>query len=86
LNLHFIYFFFTMLMSWTYTWELTPSSSWSHNCHWLNSLMTNLQITPLLMPSLSIHLLHFLLLSTLKPTWFKHCIWKNPTSITQCKH
>ena len=69
LNLHFISSFFIMLMSWRYALELTPSLSSRHTCHRLKSYMTNLWITPWLTPWSSLNLLHFLLLSTLKPTY-----------------
>ena len=70
LNLHFISSFFIMLVSWRYTRDIAPSYFSRYTCNRLNSLMTNLWITPWTSWS-SLDILHFLLLlhSTLTPPY-----------------
>jgi hypothetical protein len=58
-----------MMMSWRCTWERTQSYSSIHTWYRLNSLMTNLRITPWITPWSSHKLLHCLILTTLNPTY-----------------
>jgi hypothetical protein len=60
---------FIMMMSWECIWELTVSYSSRHTLYRLNSLMTNLRISPWITPWSSYILLYFQLLTILKPTY-----------------
>jgi hypothetical protein len=61
--------FSIMMMSWRCTWELTQSYSSRHTWYRLNSIMTNLRITPWITPWSSHNLLYFYLITTLEPTY-----------------
>jgi hypothetical protein len=60
--------FSIMMMSWRCTWELTQSYSSRHTWYRLNSIMTNIWITPWITHWSSHNLLYFYLHTTLKPT------------------
>jgi hypothetical protein len=66
-------------------WMLTQSSTLRHTIHRINFLMNNLWTTP--QKHLDHHLIsHFLLFSTLKPTYGlrNNLLWTNISNITQC--
>jgi hypothetical protein len=73
--------FSTMMMSWIYTWEITQSYSSRHTWYRLNSLMTNIWITPWITPWSSHNLLYFYLHSTLKPTYGSSIIYEQVLQI-----
>jgi hypothetical protein len=62
------YSFSTMMVSWRYIWDHTQSYSSRHTQYSLNSLMTNLHITPWITPWSSHNILYFYLHTILKPT------------------
>jgi hypothetical protein len=61
--------FSIMMISWEWTWELTPYYSSRHTLYRLNSLMIILRITPWITPWSWNNLLYFHRLTTLKPTY-----------------
>jgi hypothetical protein len=69
INSQITFSFSIMMMSWRFTWEITQSYSSRHTWYRLNTLMTNLWITPWIIPWSSHNLLYFHLLTNLKPTY-----------------